>query len=311
MHDFFVDRLVHTKNLTNLLERVESKAASGGGGVHGVRQTEMKGGNAVNLAHALARLGLRTLLITHTDSVHRALLLEPFEGLDAEVRAKPSSPGLTVAFEERVNVMLGEGGGAANYGPEQLGQEDWRALKASGVVCSVNWAVNAKGTVLLSALRERLGRDKKIFFDPADVRDRIEGFTQLLGLIREDHLVTWMSMNEQEAWTAAKVLGVAGKNLQRACLEVGAKLGVELDIHTKERSMTLAGEGVVVVRTKRVKRKRLTGAGDVWGAASIYGRLKGMKDGKRLEFANAAAGLYIGASEPLPPTLEQVQSVVG
>ncbi len=310
MHDFFVDRLVRTKDLSGLLRDVKSKAGAGGGGIHDVGQSEMKGGNAVNLAHALASLGLRTLLLTHTDSVHEALLREPFEGLDAEVRAKPKPPGLTVAFEERVNVMLGDAGGAADFGPELLGPADWGSLKSSRVVCSVNWAANRSGTRLLSALRKRLGRGKPIFFDPADVRDRLEGFSELLRLTREHHLIDWMSLNEQEALATSKVLGVGGGSLEEACLEIGRRLGAELDIHAAKRSMTLVGGRVVSVQAGTVKPRRLTGAGDVWGAASIYGRLKRMEAAERLRFANAAARLYLEASEPVPPTLEQVLAAV-
>ena len=82
--------------------------------MHGIRQSEIRGGNAVNLAHALGRLGLRTLLVTHTEAAHEGLLRKSFEGLDVELRLKPLKAGMTVAFEERVNVMLGDGGGAAD-----------------------------------------------------------------------------------------------------------------------------------------------------------------------------------------------------
>lgn len=310
MHDFFVDRLVRTRDLSGLLRDMKSKAGAGGGGIHDVGQSEMRGGNAVNLAHALARLGLRTLLLTHTDSVHERLLREPFEGLDAEVRAKPKPPGLTVAFEGRVNVMLGEGGGAADFGPELLDPADWDSLKSSRVVCSVNWAANRSGTRLLSALRKRLGRGKVIFFDPADVRDRLEGFSDLLRLTREHHLADWISLNEQEALATSKVLGVRGESLEEACLGIGKRLGAELDIHTGGRSMTLVGGRVVSVRTRRTKPRRFTGAGDVWGAASIYGRLEKMDAAGRLRFANAAAGIYLEGREPIPPSLEQVMAAV-
>src|SRR5579863_763741 len=98
MHDYFVDRLVHSKSLRSLAKGVVEKAGSGGGGIHGVRQEDVRGGNAVNLAHALARLGLRTLLITHSDEGHLGLMKRAFEGLDAELRVKDSPAGLTVAF---------------------------------------------------------------------------------------------------------------------------------------------------------------------------------------------------------------------
>jgi sugar/nucleoside kinase (ribokinase family) len=66
------------------------------------------------------------------------------------------------------------------------------------------------------------------------------------------------------------------------------------------------GAGITSRKTRYLKPRRLTGAGDVWDAASVTGFLKGMEDGRRLEFANAAARLYVGATEPVPPTLEQV-----
>ncbi|MFI5404862.1 MAG: carbohydrate kinase family protein, partial [Candidatus Gagatemarchaeaceae archaeon] len=293
------------------LREVGSKARAGGGGIHDVSQSEIKGGNAVNLAHALAKLGLRTLLITHTDSVHDALLREPFEGLDAEVRAKPKPPGLTVAFEERANVMLGEGGGAADFGPELLGPEDWESLKTARLVCSVNWAANRSGTRLLSELRKRLGRAKTIFFDPADVRDRLDRYRELLKLTRDHHLIDWMSLNEQEALATSKVLGVGGKTLEEKCLGIGRTLGIELDVHTEEGSMTLEKGKVVSFRSGPVIPKRLTGAGDVWGAATIYGRLKKIKAEERLRFANAAAAIYLRGREPVPPSLEQVLARAG
>ena len=146
MHDFFVDRLVHVESLKSLTMQVERKAKEGGGGLHGITQTEISGGNAVNLAHALARLGLRILLVTHSDGPHLPLLRHTFEGLDAELRVKPLRAGLTVAFEERVNVMLGDGGGAREFGPGLLDEDDWDALKSASVVCSVNWAANRRGT---------------------------------------------------------------------------------------------------------------------------------------------------------------------
>lgn len=311
MHDFYVDRLVHTRNLRRLLGELEKKASSGGGGMHDTVQSEVKGGNAVNLALGLARLGLRTLLLTHTDRVHEALLREPFEGLQVEIRAKPLPPALTVAFEERVNVMLGGGRGVANFGPELLDKQDWNSLASSKVVCSVNWAANRRGTALLVALRYNLGPQKLIYFDPADFRDREREFSELLNRVRENHLVDWMSINEEEASATAAMLEVKGRSIEKKCLAIGKELGVALDIHSANKSVTSVGDRAVSVSAKKVKVRRYTGAGDVWGAGSIFGRIKGMKDADRLEFANAAAGLYLEAAEPIPPTLDEVESALG
>jgi len=310
MHDFYVDRLVYAGRISRLAGSVVRKAHQGGGGMHGIAQQDLPGGNAVNLAHALARLGLRTLLITHSDKVHEQMLRGPFEGLDAEVRAKPRPPGLTVALEGEVNVMLGQGGGAEDFGPELLDSDDWKALGGARVVCSVNWAANKKGTRLLAALRSRLGGEKAIFFDPADFRDRLHEFASLLALVREQKLVDWMSLNEKEAFEAARILGVKSTGLKETCASLSERLRVGIDLHTARESFSCIGDKLAAVRTRRVEARRLSGAGDVWDAGSIYGRMKNLTDSERLRFANAAAGLYLAARDPSPPELGDVLQAI-
>ncbi|HKT21400.1 MAG TPA: carbohydrate kinase family protein [Nitrososphaerales archaeon] len=306
MHDYFVDRLVHTSSLAGLMREVGQKAAAGGGGLHGIGQEDIRGGNAVNLAHALARLGLRTLLITHSERGHLGLLEEAFRGLRADVRVKPARAGLTVAFEEKVNVMLGDGGGAADFGPGALGADDWDALERSRVVCSVNWAANRRGTELLAALRKRLGREKPIFIDPADFRDRALQFRDLLLRISKEDLVDWVSMNQGEAAESARLLGMEASEPQEVCRGLARKLKVVFDLHTEKRSYTSEGTEISSARVEVIRAKRLTGAGDIWDAGAIYGRLKGMDEASRLRFANRAARLYLQNEEPLPPTADEV-----
>lgn len=307
MHDFFVDRLVHTDSLDRLMGTMAEKAGSGGGGLHGIVQEEARGGNAVNLAHALARLGLRTLLITHSDRTHEPLLRRTFEGLGAELRIKPLPAGLTVAFEEKANVMLGDTKGASDFGPRRLDERDWSALHDSRVVCSVNWAANTKGTELLVGLRRRLGREKTIFFDPADFRDRMPQFADLLALIAKKRLVDWVSMNEQESIASARSVGVYSEKLAEVCRSLAGRLGVVFDLHAVRTSYTSEGTRVSSAAVRRRRFRRLTGAGDVWDAGAIYGRLKGMDEVSRLEFANRAANAYLKSEELAPPTLEQLE----
>jgi len=306
MHDFYVDRLVHVDNLDATMRVVSDKAREGGGGVHGVAQEEVCGGNAVNLARALARLGLRTLLVTHSDSVHEPLLAEAFRGLPVELRVKPKPPGLTVAFEEKVNVMLGDNRGVDDFGSSALEPRDWDALSRSRVVCSVNWAANSHGTELLLALRRRLGEDKPIFLDPADFRDRSAPFANLLRQLGSRHLVDWIGMNEYEALAAGKFLGVGAGELRELCRMTAARLNVVFDLHGNSASYTSEGTRVVSSPVRRITPKRITGAGDVWDAGAIYGRLKGMEEKERLDFANRAARIYLRSGAPVPPTLGEV-----
>ena len=311
MHDYYVDRLVHLDSFEGLSRAVTAKKAAGGGGIHGTSQEDVRGGNAVNLANALARLGLRTLLITHSDAPHEPLLREAFEGLDAEVRVKPLPAALTVAFEEKVNVMLGDEKGASDFGPSLLDESDWQALRSSRVVCSVNWASNRQGTRLLLALRRRLGREKTIFLDPADFRDNPRGFREVLRLIAEEQVVDWLSMNEPEAAAAAELLGVKGGPPNEICLKVARSLGVVFDLHGTRMSFSSEGTRVARAPAHRVKTASLTGAGDAWDAGAICGRLIGLDEAQRLRFANAAARLYLQSRNHLPPTLGQVRAATG
>ena len=306
MHDFFVDRLVHVDSLREVMGRVSEKAAAGGGGIRGIAQEEVRGGNAVNLAHALARLGLKTLLITHSDKIHEPLLKDAFDGLEAEVRIKPITAGLTVAFEERVNVMVGDSGGASDFGPSRLDREDWTSLEGARMVCSVNWAANRRGTKLLSALRGRLGKEKPIFLDPADFRDNVQGFRELLEMTAKKHVVDWLSMNEQEGRAAAEILELRAHDTAEVCLAVARKLGVVFDLHGVRESFSSEGTRVARAPVRAVRSRRLTGAGDVWDAGAICGRLRGMDEVQRLGFANRAARLYLENKEFVPPTFDEV-----
>ena len=306
MHDFFVDRLVHVSSMSGMIRTLSEKAARGGGGLHGFQQEEVRGGNAVNLAHALARLGLRTLLITHSDKTYEPLLRRTFAGLKAEIRIKPAPAGLTVAFEEKLNVMIGDTRGASEFGPSMLDENDWSALENSRVVCSVNWAANLLGTELLMALRKRLGSEKTIFFDPADFRDRVPQFKKLLEKIADRHLVDWVSMNEQEGIASAKALGVGSSDLGKMCMELAARLGLVFDLHAVRRSYTSEGTRLASATVVKARSRRLTGAGDVWDAGAILGRLKGLDEVPRLRLANRAARLYLENESFMPPTREQI-----
>ena len=312
LHDFFVDRVVLSKELGALLRSIERKGALGGGGLHDVPQVELRGGNATNLAHALGRLGTATYLITHSDEPHLSLLRKSYDDLPVWLSVKPLEPGLTVAFEgrrgsSRVNVMLGHLGGAGEFAPSLLDAGDWKAMERSKVVCVVNWAANRHGTGLLREVRSRVG-GKTVFLDPADVRDRIDRYAELLKATRREGLIDWLSANEFEARATAKILGLDAGRLDRVCREVATELGVRFDLHTERESYTSEGKEVYRHRVRRVVPEVLTGAGDDWDAASVHYFLAGEEDGKRIELADTAAGLYLTSKEHRGPTEAEVAS---
>ncbi|MBI3859274.1 MAG: carbohydrate kinase family protein [Thaumarchaeota archaeon] len=306
MHDFFIDRLVHVKKFDPLLRSVRKMARSGGGGMHAISQSEIRGGNAVNLAHALARLRVKTLLITHSDPAHEGMIRGAFEGLEAEVRVKPRPPGLTVAFEEKTNVMLGENGGAGSFGAEELDQSDWQSLKKTPIVCAVNWAANRKGTELVAGLRKRLGKRTTIFTDPADFRERLAEFKVYLDRVATEGLADWVSMNEEEASTTARLLKLGVSGPRDTCRALSRSLGVRFDLHARAGGCTSDGTRTFWSGARALNARRLTGAGDVWDAGAIYGSISGMPEEERMRFANAAAKLYVRSREAVGPTLPEV-----
>ena len=47
----------------------------------------------------------------------------------------------------------------------------------------------------------------------------------------------------------------------------------------------------------------------MWDAANILGYLAGLEVKERLLFANATASLYVGSSNGMPPTMQEVLSL--
>jgi sugar/nucleoside kinase (ribokinase family) len=160
------------------------------------------------------------------------------------------------------------------------------------------------------ALRKRLGGEKPIFLDPADFRDRIPQFRELLRALRKRHLVDWVSMNQQESEAAADLLGIRTKDLGELCSALARNLGVVFDLHGERATYTSEGTRTTSVPVRRVRAERLIGAGDVWDAGAIYGRISGMDEENRLRFANMAAKVYLKIKVMVPPTAEQVQSAL-
>ena len=315
LHDFYVDRLLFSKNLKSLLRSVEAKGEAGGGGMHGVPQAEVCGGNAVNLARALSRFGTRTHLITHSDSRHEGLLRTSLSSPLVSLSLKRLEPGLTVAFEGRlgkrtVNVMLGHLGGAGSFPPRLLNDADRRVMKKSKIVCSVNWAANRYGTDLLRKVRQVVGNDVKVFLDPADIRDRIPQYRALLRAVKREHLLDWLSANEFEGRATARLLGISTGGLGRMCRCIAKELSVRFDLHTENGSFSSDGGEVVHHPVEPLAPLVLTGAGDVWDAASVHFYLSGFSDAERIELADLAAGSYVSSKAARVPSEADVISLL-
>ncbi|MFN4337136.1 MAG: PfkB family carbohydrate kinase [Candidatus Nitrosocaldus sp.] len=313
MHDFFIDRIVRLVISPEvLLSMMKGKIEAGGGSIRSIEQIEMKGGNGVNLAYAIAMLGARCRLITIADDYGKGILEHTFKGLsNVDLIILEGRQGYTLALEfsdsgRVANVMLSDVGDNAYFGADRLkGLE--HMLDSASCIAVVNWASNLKGT----ELTERVFNTNSAlhFLDPADLGYRGKEFVDAIleGRFRPDVL----SINENEARIIANALmleplpyNYSMDDVARLCRDIASTLAIQVDLHTPIFSATSDGKDHEGVRAFKVDAMIATGAGDVWDAADILGYLYGMDDHIRLLFANASAAYYVGNARV--PALDDV-----
>lgn len=315
--DFYFDRIIRVPSFRNLIRQVELKAASGGGNLRGLFQTEVKGGNATNLAYALSSLSARTNLYCVGNSLTRAVLSTPPAG--CKVRVIEGRPGYTTALEFRfkrkpVNVMFSDVGDISNLDGRELTRHDAMTLRKSDCVALVNWSSNTKGNELARRVFGLNGREDRLnFIDLADVTGAESRVRALARNILDQGLVDVISLNENEARIIARTLSVGGlgrsydrREVIRVSNLLHDSLHVVVDVHTPIGSASSTNQGDVWVDSFGKVSGFVTGAGDVWDAGDIIGHLLGFKTETRLRFANAFAHLYLTNKNARLPTLREV-----
>ena len=305
--DFFLDAVVQVPRWPKARAEMDRIAARGGGNLL-VPPIEFKaGGNAANLAFALARLGAEVRLVAETDRLGRFVLEEGVRGsglvLD-HVRVGPTGP-TTVALETgRSNVMLSHSGPVRDFGPERLSAKDWRVIEAADAVAVVNWAQNRRGTDLLRSLARRLSaKDTFVFVDTADPRHRGRDRDALLRERAVWRRVDAWGLNENELRAFTKDDRSSLPNLAVALSE---RVDGFVDLHTRTWAVSAKGGASVHVAAARSKPRRLTGAGDAWNAGDLAGHLLGWPTRERLALAHRVATKYVTAESGLPPSAREV-----
>ncbi|MCX8178156.1 MAG: carbohydrate kinase family protein, partial [Candidatus Bathyarchaeota archaeon] len=153
--DFFIDRFISINHSVNeFCNAVRDVAAHKGGSIDGASQRDFRGGNAVNTASALSRLGVKVTPIICTDrlgfkSIKNYLRSPTVDLSHVKICEKLS---ITTALEfrmEKVNVMLRDLGSLEDFGPQNLDAADLEAIGSADYVCIFNWAGTRKyGTEL-------------------------------------------------------------------------------------------------------------------------------------------------------------------
>lgn len=312
--DFFLDHFVKVPPWAETLPRWEGVHRRGGGNVPTPGQHFQPGGNAANTALALARLGVRTHLVTRTSPFGRAILHETLgqHGVDLRHVKGDGQMSITTAIEfheERPsNLMLSDPGSLAHYGPEMLDANDWTLVEGADLVLVANWSQNRRGTALVDAIaRAARKAGTWTMVDTGDPSSRTADLPELKGkVLALPHLDVY-ALNENE------LRQLVGKPLREGAEEMDAardlaavRQGGILDLHTARFAASFGPWGEARVPTFRVEPLRVTGAGDSWNAGNILGHMAELAPPERLALANAVAGLYITSKDGLAPTLGDV-----
>ena len=323
MHDFFVDRIIRLESKENLFSALSDKAKVGGGSIRGIPTADVKGGNAVNIAYSLAKLGAKVSLFTVADEMGSIMIRQSFSQFGDKVTLRIASgrAGLTTCFEfpyedTRVNVMVSDIGDNESFGPERISSEaDRTILKNADGVMVVNWATNINGTEL-AEFSFKNSPSAFRFLDPADIETRKHDFRDSLAKL--SGTIDCLSINENECNSLADVLGfgrVMGslysvEEVKQAAKRISERVGISTDLHTKIGAAWSNGKESAFAHAIKVDAKRLTGAGDTWDAADIIGYLAGLHPQERLLFANCCASLYIRDPNGEPPSMNKAFELI-
>jgi ribokinase len=323
MPDFFVDRIIRLESKENLFDMLTEKAKVGGGSVRGIPTTDIKGGNAVNVAYCLAKLGAKVSLFTIADELGTTMIRQAFSqfGDKVSLRIANGRNGLTTSFEfpyddTHVNVMVSDIGDNANFGSERISSEaDKTILKNADGVMVVNWASNLRGTEL-AEFSFKNSPSAFHFLATADIETRKHDFRD--SLVKLAGLTDCLSINENECNSLADALGFgrllgpsySANEVKVVAKRIAERVGISTDLHTKIGSAWSNGKETAFAHTIKVEAKRLTGAGDTWDAAAIIGYLVGLHPQERLLFANCCASLYVRDPNGEPPSMNKVFELV-
>ncbi len=327
--DFFVDRIIRISDLDNLTEVIGNKIKVGGGSVRGFNSIDIKGGNAVNVAYCLARLGAKVDLITVADKIGDSILQAVFKKFNSQVNLhiKNGKHGLTTIFEftnpsfSISNVMLSDVGDNCNFGPELIDSitDVVPILNTSAAVVLTNWASNLRGTDLLKYVFTN-SPNSLHFLDPADISERRLEFIQDL----RDHskLIDLLSINENEYLQIICALLTTGDmfvsnkksihsitpiNLCKSALLLSQFFKIDICIHTMIGSVWSNGCNTVFVDAiPPSKINIVSGAGDSWDSAFLFGHLLNFSNEEKLCFANLFAFLYLENFYNDSPSLQNI-----
>ena len=242
-----MDRILTFTSQKQLLDALSEKSKHGGGALRGISATDVRRGNAINIAYCLAKLGAHVKLFTIADEIGTLTLNKIFSkfGNNVDFRVVRGNHCRTTALEfvgknePRINLLISDVGDNIDFGPQYVNsQSDLETLRKCDGVMVVNWASNLKGTQLAKhAFKE--SPNAIHFVDPADIGSRRDEFKKELKLAS---FVDVLSLNENECKSLGKASGFTsllpnsynGNDLKNAAKKLASKFRMSVEIHTSK-----------------------------------------------------------------------------
>jgi sugar/nucleoside kinase (ribokinase family) len=331
MPDFFLDRLVSLDyDPASFSSMVQAIVDRKGGSIDGIAQTDIRGGNAVNTASALAALGAAVTPIVCTSKLGLQQInfhLERYDMDTSHVKLSAKA-SVTTALEfkaeaGKANVMLRDVGSLSDFSPSSLTDEDYDAIERADYVCLFNWVGTRKfGTALAQAVfgRAKTKGKGKTYYDTADPTPNSTKMPELMEKVLKTRQLDVLSVNENEAVSYAALLdsGISEKRgklrfeelAMEAARTLAKHLQARVDLHTTSFSATFTAKGEAVVPAFKIQALRATGAGDAWNAGNIVGDANGLSDECRLALANAVAACYLADPTGEHPTRQKLSKFI-
>ena len=302
--DVFIDRIVKVPDLDKLVTDAKAKSIVGGGSIRGIKQTEIVGGNATNIAYALVKFGSETELFAIGDEFTRRLLDLRFQEFDnIKINMLKGKPGFTIALEtdhnNDSNIMISDVGGIEKFNGIDITTNYLKIIEESDIVIISNWASNLEGNQLVNEIFSA-AKDSIKLLDFADLSTSTSRLQGLMDNMKNNKIIDMISLNENECQILGKFLGLKNvsakytiNEIKTMATDISSILGTIIDIHTPIGSCSASNGDVEFVESFPVNPMILTGAGDVWNAINILGLKKELSTVNRLNLANAAAASYI------------------
>lgn len=326
--DFFLDRIISldwtAQDFSNLLIAVAKRK---GGSIDRVPQTDLRGGNAINVASALANLDAKVTPIVCTSEYGLQQIKYHLKGVSIDTSHVKihDKASMTTALEfrkgtEKTNVMIRDLGSLANFGSKDLDESDMGLIEDSDYTCLFNWAGTLHfGTQLAQKVFAKAKAGKgKTYFDTADPLPNSASVPELVETVLKSDKIDILAVNENEAIIYASVLDksfnanadeVEFSELAMQAARVLAKnLKSRIDLHTTVFSASVKGKQELVVPSFKIKVLRATGAGDAWTAGNIIGDFNNLSDECRLLLANAVSACYLSDPEGMHPTWNKLSA---